>query len=256
MDVKPTILIVDDDPVSLSLLSKLVEQLDYNVILAEDGMKAFDIIRSETIDLVISDYEMPRVNGLELLAKVKAGFPRLPFILVTAYSNLTVIRDAWNAGAFDFFQKPVYVDRLHQTIRLAIEYGHLAIARRKFPKTETNQPEEGALDAGVIRELAAALDREDLLRIVEEFETHARIELEQVFRFSMIKDAAQVKSFAHRLAGTATNLGLTKISESMKAIELNPEAPIADVGQLAADLEQSIHWLKQYLTQIFQDLAV
>lgn len=256
MDVKPTILIVDDDQVSLSLLSKLVEQLDYNVILAEDGMKAFDIIRSETVDLVISDYEMPRVNGLELLAKVKSGFPRLPFILVTAYSNLTVIREAWNAGAFDFFQKPVYVDRLHQTIRLAIEYGHLAIARRKFPKTETNQPDPGALDAGVIRELAAALDRADLLRIVEEFETHARIELEQVFRYSMIKDAVQVKAYAHRLAGTATNLGLTKISNSMKGIEHNPEAPINDVGQLAADLEQSIHWLKQYLTQIYQDLAV
>jgi len=256
MDVKPTILIVDDDQVSLSLLSKLVEQLDYNVILAEDGMKAFDIIRSETVDLVIADYEMPRVNGLELLSKVKAGFPRLPFILVTAYSNLTVIREAWKAGAFDFFQKPVYVDRLHQTIRLAIEYGHLAIARRKFPKTETDQPEPGALDAGVIRELAAALEREDLLRIVEEFETHARIELEQVFRYSMIKDATQVKAYAHRLAGTATNLGLTKISASMRSIENHPDAPIADVGQLAADLEQSIQWLKQYLTQIFQDLAV
>lgn len=256
MDVKPTILIVDDDPVSLSLLSKLVEQLDYNVILAEDGMRAFDIIRSETVDLVIADYEMPRVNGLELLQKVKAGFPRLPFILVTAYSNLNVIRDAWNHGAFDFFQKPVYVDRLHQTIRLAIEYGHLAIARRKFPKAEASQPEPGALDAGVIRELAAALERDDLLRIVEEFETHARIELEQVFRYSMIKDAAQVKAFAHRLAGTATNLGLTKISNSMKSIEKAPEAPIADVGQLAADLEQSIQWLKQYLTQIYQNLAV
>lgn len=256
MEVKPTILIVDDDQVSLSLLSKLVEQLDYNVIRAEDGMRAFDIIRNETVDLVISDYEMPRVNGLELLTKVKQGFPRLPFILVTAYSNLTVIRDAWKAGAFDFFQKPVYVDRLQQTIRLAIEYGHLAIARRKFPANEADQPEPGAIDTGVIRELAAALDRADLLRIVEEYETHARIELEQVFRYSMIKDAAQVKAFAHRLAGTSINLGLTKISNALRAIENNPSQPIKDVGQLAADLEQSIHWLKKHLTQIYQDLAV
>jgi CheY-like chemotaxis protein len=256
MEVKPTILIVDDDIVSLSLLSKLVEQLDYNVIRAEDGIKAFDIIRGETVDLVISDYEMPGANGLELLAKVKAGFPRLPFILVTAYSNLTVIREAWNAGAFDFFQKPVYVDRLHQTIRLAIEYGHLAIARRKFPKNEAEQPDPSALDAGVIRELAAALNRDDLLRIVEEFETHARIELEHVFRYSMVKDADQVKAFAHRLAGSATNLGLLKVSASMRAIEADPSAPIHDVGQLAAELEQSTHWLKQYLIQIFQDLAV
>lgn len=254
--MKPTILIVDDDHVSRALLSKLVEKLDYRVILAEDGMQAFDMIRSETVDLVISDFEMPRVNGLELLAKVKAGFPRLPFILVTAYSNLAVIREAWNLGAFDFFQKPVFVDRLHQTIRLAIEYGHLAIARRQFPKSETEKPDPTALDVGVIRELAAALDRADLLRIVEEFETHARIELEQILRYSMVKDPAQVKSYSHRLKGTATNLGLVRISERMKAIEKAPDQPITDASTLAADLELSIQWLKEYLTQIFQDLAV
>lgn len=255
MEVKPTILIVDDDQVSLSLLSKLVEKLNYNVILASDGIKAFDVIRSESVDLVISDYDMPQLNGLELLRKVKASFPRLPFILVTAYSNLTVIRDAWALGAFDFFQKPVYVDRLHQTIRLAIEYGHLAIARRQFPKTETQSPDPDALNTGVIRELAAALEREDLLRIVEEFETHARIELEQIFRFSLIKDSAQVKSYAHRLAGSATNLGLIRIHDRMRAIERDPDTPIGDVAQLSADLEASIYWLKQYLTQIFQDVA-
>ncbi len=256
MEIKPTILIVDDDHVSLSLLSKLVEKLDYNVVLAEDGMQAFDVIRSETIDLVIADYDMPRVNGLELLAKVRAGFPRLPFILVTAYSNLAVIREAWANGAFDFFQKPVYVDRLHQTIRLAIEYGHLSIARRKFSATEMTMPEQGLLNTGVIRELAAALERDDLLHIVEEFETHARIELEQVLRHAMVKDATQVKSVAHRLAGTATNLGLTKISDEMRAIEANPEAPIANPENLDLCLEMSIHWLKHHLTQIFQDIAV
>lgn len=256
MEIKPTILIVDDDHVSLSLLSKLVEKLDYNVVLAEDGMQAFDVIRNENIDLVIADYDMPRVNGLELLAKVRAGFPRIPFILVTAYSNLSVIREAWATGAFDFFQKPVYVDRLHQTIRLAIEYGHLSIARRKFPKTEMQGPDTDLLNAGVIRELAAALERDDLMNIVEEFETHARIELEQVLRYAMVKDATQVKSVAHRLAGTATNLGLLKISQQMRAIEANPDLPIANPAELDICLELSIQWLKHHLTQIFQDLAV
>lgn len=256
MDIKPTILIVDDDRVSLSLLSKLVEKLDYNVVLAEDGMQAFDVIRSENIDLVIADYEMPRVNGLELLVKVRAGFPRLPFIMVTAYSNLAIIREAWANGAFDFFQKPVFVDRLQQTIRLAIEYGHLSIARRKFPKTEMEAPGTDLLNTGVIRELAAALERDDLLNIVEEFETHARIELEQLLRAAMIKEPSQVKAIAHRLAGSSTNLGLIKFSQKMRTIVANPEAPISEPEQLDICLELSIQWLKHHLTQIFQDIAV
>ncbi|MGE4132195.1 MAG: response regulator [Bdellovibrionales bacterium] len=256
MGTKPTILIVDDDKVSLALLQKLVEKLDYDAVSASDGEEAMRVMGTQQVDLIISDYEMPKMNGLELLINTRAEYPRVPFILVTAYSNLAVIREAWANGAFDFFQKPVYVDRLQQTIRLAIEYGHLTIARRKFNSSEASQPNPQHLNAGVIRELAAALERDDLLRIVEEFETHARIELEQVFRFSMIKDSAQVKTFAHRLAGTATNLGLVGISDQMKAIESNPEAPLTNVNELALELEMGIHWLKTYLTQIYQDLAV
>src|SRR5438067_469930 len=91
---KPTILVVDDDRVSLTLLSKLVEKLDYNVVHAEDGQQALDILKFDGVDLIVADFDMPRVNGLELLKKVKGEFPRLPFILVTAYSNLKVIREA------------------------------------------------------------------------------------------------------------------------------------------------------------------
>ncbi len=222
---------------------------------AQGGIQAREILKGQPIDLVIADYDMPDLNGLELLKFVKGDFPRLPFILVTAYSNIKVIREAWANGAFDFFQKPVFVDRLNQTIRLAVEYGHLSIARRKFPKLEELQPDPDILNVGVVRELAVALAREDLLRIVEEFEIHARIELEQVFRYSMIKSHDQVKSSAHRLSGTSINLGLTKLAEELKAIESHPEAKIASSADLEQLLEKSIYWLKHYLTQIFQNVA-
>ncbi|NJL25542.1 MAG: response regulator [Calothrix sp. SM1_5_4] len=252
---KPTILIVDDDHVSLSLLSKLVEKQQYHVLTAPDGRQALDMLHSQPVDLVIADYDMPVIDGLELLKEVKAEFPRLPFILVTAYSNLKVIREAWEFGAFDFFQKPVFVDRLNQTIRLAIEYGHLSIARRKFPKLEELQPDPDLLNIGVVRELAVALDREDLLQVVEEYETHARIELEQILRYNLTKNFAQVRSISHRMAGTSINLGLIRVSEEMRAIEAKPDAPIRNGAELEQLLDHSIYWLKHYLMQIFQDLA-
>lgn len=256
MEMRPTVLVVDDDAVSLNLISKLVEKLNYNVVKAANGKAALAVLKKQPVELVISDYEMPELDGLQLLKQAKEQIPRLPFILVTAFSNLKVIREAWQLGAFDFFQKPVFVDRLHQTVRLAVEYGHLTIARRKFQKTEESQPDPDLMDKGVIRELAVALERDDLLQIVEEYETHAQIELEQIFRFGMIKEDKMVKSMAHRLAGTSLNLGLTKMAKQMKQIESHPEEPIQDPGELEHTLVCSIFWLKNFLTQIFQDLAV
>jgi CheY-like chemotaxis protein len=255
MDWRATVLVVDDDNVSLSLLCKLVEALGYNVIQAQNGFQAREILNGQAVDLVISDYDMPDMDGLELLKFVKGTFPRLPFILVTAYSNLKVINEAWADGAFDFFQKPVFVDRLNQTIRLAVEYGHLSIARRKFRKMEETQPDPDVLNIGVVRELAVALERKDLLRIVEEYEIHARIELEQMFRYNMVNNHDQVRSIAHRLAGTSINLGLVKLAEELKIIEAHPPKRITHTAELEQMLEKSIHWLKQYLTQIFQDIA-
>jgi CheY-like chemotaxis protein len=257
MENKPTILIVDDDSVSLNLLSKLVEKLNYMVLQAADAQAALAQLSEHPVDLVIADYDMPVTDGLALLKTVKSEFPRLPYILVTAYSNLSVIREAWEHGAFDFFQKPVFVDRLNQTIRLAIEYGHLSIARRKFPKLEELQPDPDLFNVGVVRELAAALDREDLLHIVEEFETHARIELEQVFRNSVARHGDQVRAIAHRLAGSAINLGLVRMAQEMRAIESKPEEPLRNrSSELEQLLEKSIYWLRHHLAQIFQDLAV
>lgn len=255
MQQKPAILIVDDDLVSLNLLNKLVEKLDYTVLVAADGQQALEALAGHQVDLVIADYDMPVMDGLELLKRVKSEYPRLPVILVTAYSNLRVIREAWENGAFDFFQKPVFVDRLNQTIRLAMEYGHLSIARRKFPDLEELKPDPDLINAGVIRELVVALERADLLHIVDEFETHARVELEQLFRYSAAGAVDRVRGISHRLAGTSINLGLVRLSEEMKAIAARPEAPIRNQDELQRLLEKSVHWLQQYLVQIFQELA-
>jgi CheY-like chemotaxis protein len=64
---KATVLVVDDDVISLNLLSKLIAKLDYNVVQATDGTKALEILRSEAVDLVVADYDMPPPDGLALL---------------------------------------------------------------------------------------------------------------------------------------------------------------------------------------------
>ena len=250
-----SILIVDDDSVSLTLLTKLVEKLEYEVFQASDGIEGQEVLDQHAVDLIICDYEMPQLNGLELLKWVNSGFPSLPFILVTAYSNVKILQEAWEYGAFDFFQKPVFIDRLKQTIDIAIEFGHLKIARRRFPTLSHPDADPNLLDLAVLRELAAALDKADLAAIVAEYDVHARIELEQMLRFSHAKQIKAVKAIAHRLAGTSLNVGLSKIAQHFRAIEAKPENAIANPEALDKMLELSVYWLKYHLSQILHDLA-
>jgi len=252
---RPTLLIVDDDQTSLNLLTKLVSKLNYNVLQALDGATALKVMKKERVNLVIADYDMPKMNGIELLKNMKADFPTIPFILVTAHNNTKVIREAWDAGAFDFFSKPVFIDRLNQTLRLAIECKAGALTRRKFSKLEEAKPEPELLNVGVIRELALALDREDLMNLFEEFDTNARIELEQLFRNSVAKNHNEVRFLAHRLCGASMNLGLMKFEESIRKIENNPQAEITNAAELEHLLERSMYWLRMRLAQVIQKPA-
>jgi CheY-like chemotaxis protein len=250
-----SILIVDDDSVSRTLLTKLVVRLGYDVLAASDGLEAQKVLNQHAVDVIIADYDMPGLNGLELLKWVSAEFPSLPFILVTAYSNIKVIGEAWENGAFDFFEKPVFVDRLKQTTQIAVEFGQLKIARRRFPPQTHPDPDPHLLDLTVLRELAAALDAPDLTAIVAEYDVHARVELEQILRFNHARQFEAARKTAHRLAGTSVNLGLSKISQEFRRIEADPQKPIARPEELDEMLAQSLHWLKFHLSDILQDLA-
>lgn len=246
---KSTVLIVDDDHVSLALLKKLVEKSGHRVLMAENGNRAIEILNTEGVDVIVADYEMPEVNGIDLLRMVRNEFPRLPFILITAYSNGKVLREAWREGAFDFFEKPVFIDRLNRTIRLAVEYGHLPLHRR-FPTLPNAKPDPDLINVSVLRELSGALEANDLLTIAQEFDIHARVELEQILRFSFAKNHEQVREWAHRLAGTAINFGLEKFYKQLRKIELKPANPIRDAEELEKTLEQSLLWMHHHLSKL------
>lgn len=217
--------------------------------MAEGGNRAVEILNSEGVDLIIADYEMPEINGIDLLRMIHNEFPRLPFILITAYSNTKVLREAWREGAFDFFEKPIFIDRLNHTIHLAIDYGHLHLNRR-FPNLKNLKPDPEILNLNVVRELASALDAKDLLSIAEEFDIHARIELEQILRFSFAKNHEQVGQLAHRLAGSSINFGLEKFFRELRKIEQKPANPIRDAEGLEHILEQSLYWLHHHLSKL------
>jgi DNA-binding NtrC family response regulator len=117
------ILLVDDEPSILSVLSTLLKAEDYTVVAVLGGEKARDIITSsEEFDLMISDIRMSPVNGIELLKLAHTGRPSMAVIMLTAYGSVETAIEALKLGAFDYITKPFKVDELLITVQRALEY--------------------------------------------------------------------------------------------------------------------------------------
>ncbi|MBS1958743.1 MAG: sigma-54-dependent Fis family transcriptional regulator [Bdellovibrionales bacterium] len=106
------ILVVDDDPVTLSLLKEFLEKNQFQVYLAQDADQAMEAVRGETIPLVLSDIRMEESDGLSLLGQLKRLYPKIVMILMTGFGSMEGAIEAIQKGAFDYISKPFDLNRL------------------------------------------------------------------------------------------------------------------------------------------------
>jgi DNA-binding NtrC family response regulator len=116
-DKRKTILIVEDEELVRSMLRDKFEHEGYRVLEAEDGREGQNILEDDHVDLVISDLIMPRQDGLELLMAMRAGWPNIPLIVITAPSNQLYLEVAGRLGASRTFEKPLDLDALGRAAR-------------------------------------------------------------------------------------------------------------------------------------------
>ena len=123
------ILVVDDES-DLEILikqkfRKQIREGSYEFIFAENGSEAMEKIKQQPgIDLVLSDINMPVMDGLTLLLKINEFSPLLTSVIVSAYGDMDNIRVAMNRGAFDFLTKPINFEDLELTLKKTIEHVH------------------------------------------------------------------------------------------------------------------------------------
>ncbi len=118
-----TLLIVDDEPIIRDLCARALK--GFKILQANDGQEAIELLRQQTIDVVLTDVMMPRLNGLDLLRQVKEETPDQIVILMTGYTEKEVILQALKAGADEFISKPLNLLQLRTTIDKILEKQHL-----------------------------------------------------------------------------------------------------------------------------------
>jgi response regulator RpfG family c-di-GMP phosphodiesterase len=113
-----TVLVVDDDTSTRTMIVEALKQAQINVLEAGNGLEALEILQNNPCDLIISDIKMPIMSGMELLNKVKIINPGIHVIMITGYGNVDISVSVMKAGAVDFITKPFDIDELLHKISI------------------------------------------------------------------------------------------------------------------------------------------
>jgi len=123
------ILIIEDEAAIRRVLTKIIseENETYQVDEAEDGLVGIDMILKADFDLVLCDIKMPKMDGVEVLEKIKKIKPEIPIIMISGHGDIDTAVNTMRLGAFDYISKPPDLNRLLNTVRNALDKKELLV---------------------------------------------------------------------------------------------------------------------------------
>lgn len=169
-DDSAVILVVDDNEMNRDMLSRRLQRLGYTVVLAEDGEKALDNLQHQAFDLVMLDIMMPKMNGYEVLEKVKADvrLRHIPIIMISAVDDLDSVVKCIEMGAEDYLFKPFNPVLLKARVTATLEkrrFYHNTGGVRLSPQVLNALQEAKEQLASVLSDAPSQSYQEPLLRL-------------------------------------------------------------------------------------------
>lgn len=162
------ILVIDDDEFIRKTLATVIQKAGYEVIEAPDGETGLKYVGLKNPDLVITDYKMPGISGIDVLHEIVRNYPGLPVIMLTAYGDVSLTIRAIQAGAYDYIEKPIKNRELLEVIQNGLEASHQSKSLSKIITPEIRKAIEESLPAGktpAMREIFKNIGRISLTRI-------------------------------------------------------------------------------------------
>lgn len=132
--MKSRILVVDDEESIREFLEIMLKKEGYEVTTAEDGLVAQELLAKKSFDMVISDMQMPKVTGIELLKHVRENYSDLVFMIITAFGTTETAVEAMKMGAYDYVTKPFKIDEVRINIANALKSKDLETEVRVLKK--------------------------------------------------------------------------------------------------------------------------
>lgn len=155
--MKPKILLVDDEPNILKSISRVLQENTETILTAENGTQALDVLSENAVDLIISDYKMPGMNGLDLLNEVKVIYPDVVRIMASAYSDRDLMADAISKGeVFRFIFKPWEDDFLLSVVKQGFEKRNMLLSEQTNVQRQLNR-----VSLETVMALAEAIEMKD-----------------------------------------------------------------------------------------------
>ena len=130
------ILIIEDEAAIRRVLKKIISEENdkYQVEEAEDGLVGIEMISKSDFDLVLCDIKMPKMDGVEVLEKIKKLKPEIPIVMISGHGDLDTAVNTMRLGAFDYISKPPDLNRLLNTVRNALDKKELVVENKLLKK--------------------------------------------------------------------------------------------------------------------------
>ena len=132
----PKILIIEDEAAIRRVLTKILSEENdtYEVQEAEDGLSGIELIKDNDFDLVLCDIKMPKMDGVEVLEAAKKIKPETPIVMISGHGDLDTAVNTMRLGAFDYISKPPDLNRLLNTVRIALDRKELVVENKRLKR--------------------------------------------------------------------------------------------------------------------------
>ncbi len=155
----PKILLIDDEAAIRKALKEIFEYEQYEVAEAEDGPTALKMVDKENFDLIFCDIKMPRMDGIEVLEKLKEKGVEAPVVIITGHGSVETAVEALKKGAYDFIQKPLDLNRILVTMRNASNQNALVKETKTLRKKVSKVLGSNIVgESGAINEIKKLID--------------------------------------------------------------------------------------------------
>ena len=233
MSRKKSILVIEDDIQYGEMLKDAMQQFGYTTYLAYSATGGLDIIKQKKLDLIISDINMPGVNGIDLAEKLMNMYLDIPIILVTGQNSFDMVRQALELGVSDYLVKPIKLDELPIIVEKNIE--------RKYLESQKLQDNKAETLLKALKALMRALDAKDHYtcghsqRVVSLAMLMAdELELDADEKYTL-----QLGAFLHDIGKIGMPDNILKKAEGLEDYELNIAKDHPVIGsQIIGEIEE------------------